>query len=740
MVAPPGLNHPPAWVSILTGMAPTPSSAEPWKVPAPPERHRRGAIVSEAAFDHLAAELATTFVDVPAEAVDDHIEAALERVAVALDVDRSEVAQWVDRQFQVTHQWVREGFTRLPTALIPETALPWLAERVFRRQETLVLSARRDIPPEASIDHAFVEATGAKAGVILPLVVAGVCIGGVAFDDLQGEREWQPQTVDRLRLIAQIVANALHRKEANLALRRAHAFEALVAELSTTLAGLLTEPFDGQIQTILQRIADFLGADRATVLQARAPGAFVRTHQWVRPGWPRTAGLENAATFPWAVGQVVSGRAPVVFTHPDELPSAAAPDRAAFARLGIQSAIIRPLVLDDQVIGALVFGALRGPRHWPMELVERLALVAELVASSLARHRADGELRAALAENERLRARLEAENRYLQAEVRQVLDVDDLVGRSPARRAVLHQVDHVAATDVPVLLLGETGTGKELVARAIHARSGRGARPLIAVNCAALPPPLIESELFGHEKGAFTGATQTRAGRFELADGSTLFLDEVGDLDPALQAKLLRVLQEGEVTRLGASRPQKVDVRIVAATNRDLDEAMRAGRFRADLYYRLSVFPVTLPPLRARREDIPLLVWHFIQVRQRALGQSITAVPPEVMAMLVGYDWPGNVRELQNVIDRALILSSGPTLQVDEALGLARRAAPVDAPAPASSTGTLEDAERAHILSVLRGCRWVIEGPGQAAERLGLRPSTLRHRMKKLGIRRVRGA
>jgi formate hydrogenlyase transcriptional activator len=715
-------------------------SQEPRLAPVVASVQPRGAIVSEAAFDHLAAELATTFVDVPAEAVDDHIEAALGRVAVALDVDRSEVAQWVDRQFQVTHQWVREGFPRLPTALIPETALPWLAERVFRRQETLVLSARRDIPPEASIDHAFVEATGGRAGVILPLVVAGVCIGGVAFDDLQGEREWQAQTVDRLRLIAQIVANALHRKEANLALRRAHAFEALVAELSTTLAGLLTEPLDGQIETTLHRIADFLGADRATVLQARSPDAFVRTHQWVRPGWPRTAGLEDAAAFPWAVSQLVGARLPVVFTHLDQLPAAAAPDRAAFARLGIQSAIIHPLVLDDQVIGALVFGALQMPRHWPMELVERLGLVAELVASTLARHRADAELRAALTENERLRARLEAENRYLQAEVREALDIDDLVGRSPALRAVLHQVDQVAATDVPVLLLGETGTGKELVARAIHARSGRGTRPLIAVNCAALPPPLIESELFGHEKGAFTGATQTRAGRFELADGSTLFLDEVGDLDPALQAKLLRVLQDGEVTRLGASRPQKVDVRILAATNRDLDEAMRAGRFRTDLYYRLSVFPVTLPPLRARREDIPLLVWHFIQARQRALGRNITAVPPDVMATLVGYDWPGNVRELQNVIDRALILSTGPTLQVDEALGLVRAGSTAKTAGAAPAGGTLEAAERAHVLTVLRACQWVVEGPGQAADRLGLRPSTLRHRMKKLGIRRPKDA
>ena len=555
--------------------------------------------------------------------------------------------------------------------------------------------------------------------------------------DLRGEREWPALTVDRLRLIAKIIASALARKGADLALRRAHAFEALVAEISTTLAGILTEPIDGQIEMTLQRIADFLGADRATVLQGRPPGPLVRTHQWGQPARPRVASPEESEAFPWAVERVFEARQPVVFARLDELPPAAARDRAACERLGIHSAIAQPLVVDDQVIGALVFGAFAAPRRWPPELMARLGLVSELVASTLARHRADADLRAALTENERLRARLEAENRYLQAEVRQEHDVDDIVGRSAVHRTVLRKVDQVAGTDVPVLLLGETGTGKELVARAIHARSGRGARPLIAVNCAALPPALIESELFGHEKGAFTGATQMRPGRFELADGSTLFLDEIGDLDSALQAKLLRVLQDGEVQRLGASRAQKVDVRIITATNRDLETALREGLFRTDLYYRLSVFPVTLPPLRARREDIPLLVWHFIQLRQRALGRRIAEVPPAVMAALVAYDWPGNIRELQNVIDRALILSHGPALQVDEALGVT--AAASRTPSARPPAGTLEDVERAHILGVLKECQWVVEGSGQAADRLGLRPSTLRHRMKKLRIRRPRG-
>jgi transcriptional regulator with GAF, ATPase, and Fis domain len=255
------------------------------------------------------------------------------------------------------------------------------------------------------------------------------------------------------------------------------------------------------------------------------------------------------------------------------------------------------------------------------------------------------------------------------------------------------------------------------------------------VNCAALPPSLIESELFGHEKGAFTGATQARQGRFELADGGTLFLDEIGDLEPALQAKLLRTLQGGEIERVGSSRPHKVDVRVIAATNRDLGTAMDEGRFRADLYYRLSVFPIEMPALRERRDDIPLLVWHFIQSRQRELGRLIKDIPKAAMDMLVAYDWPGNVRELQNVIDRALILSTGSTLRIEEALGIGGGARGARGRAGAV-VEELSAAERAHIIAVLDRCGWAIQGPGKAADRLGLRPSTLRNRMRKLGIRR----
>jgi transcriptional regulator with GAF, ATPase, and Fis domain len=341
---------------------------------------------------------------------------------------------------------------------------------------------------------------------------------------------------------------------------------------------------------------------------------------------------------------------------------------------------------------------------------------------------------AAPAGEERLHERLRTETAGIHAEFVEVREFDEIVGRSPALRRVVERLRQVADTSAPVLLLGETGTGKELMARVLHAHSPRHNQPFIAVNCAALPATLIASELFGHEKGAFTGATQGRPGRFELADQGTLLLDEIGELEPNLQTALLRVLENGEIQRLGSTVTRKVDVRIIAATNRNLHRDVRDGRFRSDLYYRLSVFPIETPPLRDRREDIPLLVWHFIQSRQRSLGRTIQKIPKAAMAALEAYDWPGNVRELQNVIERALILSRGPVLRLDEALG--SMALDCDRAELRGSTDSLEDTVRAHIVRVLEQCRWTIEGRGQAAERLDLNPSTLRNRMRKLGIAR----
>ena len=358
---------------------------------------------------------------------------------------------------------------------------------------------------------------------------------------------------------------------------------------------------------------------------------------------------------------------------------------------------------------------------------------------------AEAELRAALLEVERLKNQLQSENVYLREEILSDHNFGEIIGASDSLREVMHKIGQVAATDTTVLVLGETGTGKELIARAIHDASLRRGRPMVKVNCATLPANLIESELFGHEKGAFTGAVASRVGRFELANGATIFLDEIGELPLDLQAKLLRVLQEGEFERLGSSRTVRVDVRVIAATNRDLEAASRNGTFRADLYYRLHVFPVQIPPLRERREDIPLLVSSFVERENKRLGKNIEAVPRETMEALRNYPWPGNIRELQSVIERAAIVTQGPKLQLADDLSRRANGGPPPADAtPASAVkvpadgafATLEEVERRYILSVLEKTRWRVQGKGGAAEILGLNSNTLRSRLQKLGIRR----
>jgi len=346
---------------------------------------------------------------------------------------------------------------------------------------------------------------------------------------------------------------------------------------------------------------------------------------------------------------------------------------------------------------------------------------------------------------EQERARLAAENVYLQEEIKSVHNFEAIVGQSPALMDALEKVDRVAKTDATVLVTGKTGTGKELIARAIHSASPRRDKPLIKVNCAALPGGLFESELFGHEKGAFSGAISRRVGRFELANGGTIFLDEIGEVPLDAQVKLLRVLQEREFERVGGTNPIKVDVRVIAATNRDLVKSIRDGKFREDLYYRLNVFPIALPALRDRTGDVPLLV-HFLVARFAArVGVRIESVDKATMERLSRYSWPGNIRELENVLERAVILSNGPTLEIDSEVFASPTAerAPSAEPPPAASAGepppleSLESNMRNHILAALEQSAWVIDGPRGAAKILGLHPNTLRSRMKKLGIVRA---
>jgi formate hydrogenlyase transcriptional activator len=513
----------------------------------------------------------------------------------------------------------------------------------------------------------------------------------------------------------------------------------LVTDLSTRFTGLPVEEVDGEIERALRLFVELLGTDRSTFFLIAPDGRLVQTHTWARDG-VEPASPSVPATVTWYSSRLVAGHVIALSRLPEDLPPDTREERAYVRASGLRSILAVPVVLGGRHVCALSTGIFREQRTWDEETVGRTRLLGQILANAVHRKRTEEELRQKLEEIRALKEQLEEENVYLREEARGG-DFTDVVGRSPALARVLERVLQVAPTSSTVLLLGETGTGKELLAQAIHERSPRRARPFVKVNCAALPASLIETELLGHERGAFTGAIAAHPGRFELADGGTLFLDEIGDLAVELQSKLLRVLQDGEVQRLGAVRSRKVDVRLVAATNQDLERAMAEGRFRRDLYYRLSVFPIEIPPLRERKEDIPLLAWAFVERRQARLGRRIEQIPRDAMDALRAYDWPGNVRELENVLERALILSPGRTLRLDDPLRAPGRAAGPVAAASSPGAGPAADRSfdamaREHVRSVLERCAWRINGPGGAAEVLAVHPNTLRSRMKRLGLAR----
>ncbi len=531
-------------------------------------------------------------------------------------------------------------------------------------------------------------------------------------------------------------SDLLDLRQSQAALASRADYQRILSDISSRLVTANEQNGGEVLEHCVQTLCRFFGADRSTLLwHDIATGTTElgidwseRDHNFLLP--------ESMAPFPQIVKRLL--RSDVVqISDIDALPAEFDSDRRALLAQGFRAAVILPLVVDGQARGSSAYMQQHDPRTWTEKEVADMQVFASLLANFVLRLLSVRALNNALSELRRATERLEAENVYLRDEIKVSARFDEIVGDSPALLHCLKQVDMVADTLTTVLILGETGTGKELIARAIHKRSSRNDRALVKVNCAALPANLIESELFGYEKGAFTGADRIKLGRFDLAHGSTLFLDEIGDLPLELQGKLLRVLQEGEFVRLGGGKTIKVDVRIVAATNRDLLEAVGNGSFRSDLYYRISAFPIEMPSLRSRGGDIRKLAEHFVKVQTQNLGREISAISADMMRQMRDYDWPGNVRELEGVIQRAIISSSGPILELAGSLGGRQKEPRAVLPQVLrSNISGLRQIECDHIVDTLQETSWKIAGPRGAAVRLGIPASTLRSKMKKLGIER----
>lgn len=567
---------------------------------------------------------------------------------------------------------------------------------------------------------------GMKSGYYLPLTTPQRRLGSINFASAR------PRTYDScdLELFAQVARMVAVAVDNTLNFQSAQAYQRqLAAErdrlrllLEINNAVITQLDFRSLFQQIAAALRPVLQQDYLSIALFDPARQTLRVHAL---DFPKGKGLmQEEMVVPLMeapAGRALTSNKPVLFQRGDLEKLDVAISRTLLAE-GIQSHCSVPLVSRREKLGTLNVGRLQENAFTPDE-VDLLAQVAGQIALAV-------ENAIAFRQIAQLRDKLNEEKLYLEDEIRSEYRFAEIIGTSAAIKNILRQVEIVAPADTSVLIQGETGTGKELIARAIHHLSGRKERTFVKLNCAAIPSGLLESELFGHEKGAFTGAIVQKVGRFELADGGTLFLDEIGEIPLELQPKLLRVLQEQEFERLGGTRTLHVNVRLVAATNRDLAKMVAEHAFRSDLYYRLHVFPLTLPPLRERREDIPLLVRYFVQQHSRRLKRTIESIPTEAMAALTSYPWPGNVRELENVIERSVLLSPGPVLRVavDEL-----KAPPETVESPVA---TLNDAEREHILAALKQTNWVIGGPSGAAARLGMKRTTLISRMQKLGIER----
>ena len=567
-----------------------------------------------------------------------------------------------------------------------------------------------------------------------PLKDVEIRLGGEHEEDDALARYWLVNSYPlrtgdgRIHGVCLVIRDITEQKMREMAQEERLRFEALLSALSAEFINMDVSEVDVRIVQGLKRVHEFLGYDRVTIWQfSPVDGRCYLTH---------SHSLHEIKQPPAVIDEIIPvwvnmARQGEMFMVDDveELPDKFWREKKyGKDQGGIKSMFFIPLRVGAEIHGLISVVSYRRKRAWADMFVQRFRLLGEIFANAIERKRIDEKMQLAFVEIEQLRDRLQAENLFLRDQIDIELKNEEIIGESAAIRKVLLQVKQVAGTGSTVLILGETGTGKELIARAIHNQSGRCERPMIKLNCAALPATLIEAELFGREKGAYTGATTRQMGRFEAANGSTIFLDEIGELPLELQSKLLRILQEGQFERLGSIDPVTVDVRVIAATNRDLTQLVKEGRFRGDLYYRLNVFPISLPPLRERKEDIPLLIWAMIKELGQTFGKSFESIPKKNMDALELYSWPGNIRELRNLIERAMILNNGPTLIVEVSTGSLETL-------PLSSS--LKEAERRHILAILEKTGWRVRGTNGAAALLELPPSTLESKMKKLIIKRT---
>jgi formate hydrogenlyase transcriptional activator len=641
-------------------------------------------------FQSLLAELSADFVRIAVKSVDEAIQDSLRRIAENLDLDLVGLGLLTadGHDFSSRYNYTRKSSVKAWEGASLMSEGPLLTKTLLAGQPFIMHDVEL-LPPEGAKDRETYLRHGIRADLVIPIIANGHLCGGMGFASSR-PRQWHDNVVQGLGLIADVFANALERKRNMQALQ-----------------------------------------DREEQMRLAAKAADVALWVWNIPVDTIWATEEARHMYGVSIDEVLNMERFFSCLHPED-------------RDRVKSLVQKALKGDGDFQGEYRIIYADGTEHWiyamgkcqfgetgqPKRMMGASLNITDRRLSKQKLEHTNEELKTALEEIRSLKDQIQQENLYLRHEISERKGAQIISG-SLVMRDIRAQVQLVAPTPASVLITGETGSGKELLAAAIHEASPRKNRTMIRVNCAAIPAALIESELFGREKGAYTGAISKQIGRFELASGSTLFLDEVGELPLDAQAKLLRVLQEKEIERLGNPRPIKVDVRVIAATNRDLSKEVAEGRFREDLYYRLNVFPIQMPPLRDRREDIPNLVETFVHEFSRSMDKSIAGVSKTSLKALCDYDWPGNIRELRNVIERAVILAQDPILKVILPNGTRPSTKPVD-----SGMASMEEVERDHILHILQTCGWRIRGQGGAAQILKLNPCTLDSRMKKLGIRR----